>query len=134
MKDQEQYWSEPYRPYRYISVGKFAQAFRNYSTGKSLYRELDMPFDRRYNHPAALSTTQYGVSRKELFRTGFDWQLLLMKRNSFIYVFKFFQVCLPYVSRRNGFWDSSYRMCSVFSAPARCVDHHECVLPIDNSS
>ncbi|KAI4377121.1 hypothetical protein MLD38_014805 [Melastoma candidum] len=113
MKDQEQYWSEPYRPYRYVSVGRFAQAFRNYSTGKSLQRELNVPFDRRYNHPAALSTTQYGVSRKELFKTGFDWQLLLMKRNSFIYVFKFVQLLLVALITMSVFFRSTIHHNSV---------------------
>lgn len=93
-KDQEQYWAVPDRPYRYIPVLKFAEAFRSYHVGKSLGDELDVPFDRRYNHPAALSTSQYGVARIELLKTSFDWQLLLMKRNSFIYVFKFIQVML----------------------------------------
>ncbi|KAK1550743.1 hypothetical protein Q3G72_023989 [Acer saccharum] len=91
-KDQEQYWSNPYRPYQYIPPGKFAEAFRSYRTGKNLSEELDVPFDRRYNHPAALSTSQYGEKKGELLKTSFDWQLLLMKRNSFIYVFKFIQL------------------------------------------
>ncbi|KAL1823861.1 hypothetical protein ACET3Z_010639 [Daucus carota] len=91
-KDQEQYWVVHDRPYHYISVLKFAEAFRSYQLGKNLGEELDIPFDRRYNHPAALSTSQYGISRIELLKTSFDWQLLLMKRNSFIYVFKFIQL------------------------------------------
>ncbi|XVE98241.1 hypothetical protein REPUB_Repub03eG0088700 [Reevesia pubescens] len=91
-KDQEQYWSVPFRPYRYIPPGKFAEAFRSYQTGKNLHEELSIPFDRRYNHPAALSTSHYGVKRSELLKTSFDWQMLLMKRNSFIYVFKFIQL------------------------------------------
>ncbi|CAI9100257.1 OLC1v1037214C1 [Oldenlandia corymbosa var. corymbosa] len=91
-KDQGQYWSAHDRPYRYIPVTKFAESFRAYRIGKSLYEELEVPFDRRYNHPAALSTSKFGVKQKELLKTNFDWQLLLMKRNSFIYVFKFIQL------------------------------------------
>lgn len=91
-KDQEQYWVVRDRPYHYIPVLKFAEAFRSHHLGKSLGEELNIPFDRRYSHPAALSISQYGVSRIELLKTSFDWQLLLMKRNSFIYVFKFIQV------------------------------------------
>nr|GMC68650.1 ABC transporter G family member 32 isoform X2 [Ipomoea batatas] len=93
-KDQQQYWNVADRPFRYTPVAKFAEAFRSYRIGKSLSEELGIPFDRRYNHPAALSTSKYGVSRRELLRTSFDWQLLLMKRNSFIYVFKFIQLLL----------------------------------------
>jgi hypothetical protein len=58
----------------------------------SCWEELDIPFDKRYNHPAALSTFSYGAKRLELLKTSFYWQRLLMKRNSFIYVFKFIQV------------------------------------------
>lgn len=94
IKDQEQYWAVSHRPYHYIPVTKFAEAFRSYSTGKNLSEELDIPFDRRYNHPAALSTSKYGAKKTQLLKTGFDWQLLLMKRNSFIYIFKFFQLFL----------------------------------------
>lgn len=91
-KDQEQYWSVPNRPYRYIPPGEFVEAFHSYRTGKRLSEELAVPFDKRYNHPAALSTSRFGVKRSELFKTSFNWQKLLMKRNSFIYVFKFVQV------------------------------------------
>lgn len=72
--------------------GKFVEAFRAYQTGKSLCEELEVPFDKRYNHPAALSISRFGVNRSELFKVSFNWQKLLMKRNSFIYVFKFIQV------------------------------------------
>ncbi|XP_075644795.1 ABC transporter G family member 32 isoform X2 [Castanea sativa] len=91
-KDQEQYWSFLDSPYRYIPPGKFAEAFRSYPAGKNLSEELALPFDKRYNHPAALATYRYGVKRRELLRTSFRWQRLLMKRNSFIYVFKFIQL------------------------------------------
>nr|KJB54139.1 hypothetical protein B456_009G022400 [Gossypium raimondii] len=91
-KDQQQYWSLPFQPYRYITPGKFSEAFRSYQTGKNLYEELSIPFDKRYSHPAALSTSRYGVKKNELLKTNFNWQMLLMKRNSFIYVFKFIQL------------------------------------------
>ncbi|KAK4604273.1 hypothetical protein RGQ29_012679 [Quercus rubra] len=91
-KDQEQYWSVLDSPYRYIPPVKFAEAFHSYPAGKNLSEELAVPFDKRYNHPAALATYRYGVKRRELLRTSFHWQRLLMKRNSFIYVFKFIQL------------------------------------------
>ncbi|GER27852.1 ABC transporter family protein [Striga asiatica] len=93
-KDQEQYWALPYQPYRYIPVAKFAEAFGSYNIGKNLSEELDKPYDKCYNHPAALSTSQYGVKKILLLKTNFHWQLLLMKRNLFIYVFKFVQLLL----------------------------------------
>ncbi|KAG9149461.1 hypothetical protein Leryth_022202 [Lithospermum erythrorhizon] len=93
-KDQEQYWAASGRPYRYVPVVKFAEALRLHRTGTQLSQELGVPFDKRYNHPAALTTFPYGVKRAELLKTSFDWQLLLMKRNSFIYVFKFVQLLI----------------------------------------
>ncbi|XP_047951852.1 ABC transporter G family member 32 [Salvia hispanica] len=93
-KDQEQYWALPDQPYRYISVVKFSEAFNSYNLGKNLSDEMDIPYDKRYSHPAALSTSRYGIKKMDLLRTNFHWQLLLMKRNMFIYVFKFIQLLL----------------------------------------
>ncbi|KAM5547799.1 hypothetical protein ABKV19_001989 [Rosa sericea] len=91
-KDQEQYWSNPDLPYRYIPPAKFVEAFPSFQDGKNLSEELKVPFDKRYNHPAALATSLYGMKRKELLKTSFNWQVLLMKRNAFIYIFKFVQL------------------------------------------
>lgn len=85
----------PFRPYRYVPPGKFAEAFRSFPTGKKLAKKLDVPFDKRFNHSAALSTSQYGVKRRDLLKINFSWQKQLMKQNAFIYVFKFVQVRLP---------------------------------------
>ncbi|XP_077211849.1 ABC transporter G family member 31-like isoform X1 [Tasmannia lanceolata] len=93
-KDQKQYWSFPDRPYQYIPVMKFAEAFRSFHVGRSLFEKLAVPYNRLYNHPAALSTSSYGVGRAELLKASFSWQVLLMKRNSFIYIFKFIQLLL----------------------------------------
>ncbi|KAK4265147.1 hypothetical protein QN277_026234 [Acacia crassicarpa] len=93
-KDQEQYWSRLDRPYRCITVGQFAEAFASYRDGKNLSEELKVPFNKRFNHPAALATTNYGAKKFELLKTSYQWQRLLMKRNSFIYVFKFVQLFL----------------------------------------
>ncbi|XP_059635000.1 ABC transporter G family member 32 [Cornus florida] len=108
-KDQEQYWAVPDRPYRYIPVVSFAEAFCSYQAGKNLSEELDIPFDRRYNHPAALSTSQYGVKKSELLKTSFNWQLLLMKRNSFIYVFKFIQLVIVSLITMSVFFRTTLR-------------------------
>lgn len=75
-------------------MAKFADAFKSFWVGNALSQDLAVPFDRRYNHPAALSTSTYGVKRTELLKISFSWQMLLMKRNSFVYIFKFIQVTL----------------------------------------
>ncbi|KAK3003971.1 hypothetical protein RJ639_019567 [Escallonia herrerae] len=80
--------------FQYVPVAKFVEAFRSFCSGSSLSQELAVPFDKRYNHPAALSSSTYGVNRAELLKISFLWQMLILKRNSFIYFFKFFQLLL----------------------------------------
>ncbi|GJU09165.1 ABC transporter G family member 32 [Tanacetum coccineum] len=75
-----------------ISMRTKKESCRLPSRRKNLVKELSVPFDQQYNHPASLSTSSYGVKRSELFKASFNWQLLLMQRNSFIYVFKFVQL------------------------------------------
>ena len=91
-KDQEQYWADKTRPYRYISAQEFSNSFQSFHTGQLLKDELSVPFDKLTSHPAALSTRKYGISKKDLFKACFQRELLLMKRNSFLYVFKTSQV------------------------------------------
>ncbi|KAK1662280.1 hypothetical protein QYE76_050439 [Lolium multiflorum] len=93
-KDQQQYWCQYDYPYQFVSISKFAEAFKTFVVGKRLHEELDRPYNRKHNHPAALSTSSYGVKRLEILKSNFQWQRLLMNRNSFIYVFKFIQLLL----------------------------------------
>jgi hypothetical protein len=91
-KDQKQYWAQHDEPYRFVSVKEFATAFKSFQTGIALANELAAPFDKSECHPAALTTTKYGVSGKELLKANIDREILLMKRNSFVYMFRTFQV------------------------------------------
>lgn len=92
MKDQQQYWIHRGEPYRYIPVSKFAEAFQSFQTGQELKQELSVPFDKRKSHCAALATLQYGASKRELLRVCMSREILLMKRNSFVYAFRAYQV------------------------------------------
>ena len=91
-KDQEQYWANKDEPYSFVSVKEFAEAFQSFHIGRRLGDELATPFDKSKGHPAALTTKKYGVSMKELFKACVSREFLLMKRNSFVYIFKMFQV------------------------------------------
>jgi hypothetical protein len=84
------------RPYRFVTVTEFAEAFKSFHVGKRIKEELEIPFDKCNSHPAALTTTKYGVSKKELLKANFSREYLLMKRNSFIYFFKMVQVSSNY--------------------------------------
>ncbi|KAL6621304.1 hypothetical protein ACP70R_033736 [Stipagrostis hirtigluma subsp. patula] len=87
-KDQEQYWYRHDSPYHFVPVKEFASAFQLFHMGKSIQDELSEPFDRSRSHPAALATSKFGVSRMELLKATIDRELLLMKRNAFMYIFK----------------------------------------------
>ncbi|CAN6452443.1 unnamed protein product [Victoria cruziana] len=91
-KDQQQYWRDKDRPYRYISAEEFSQAFSSFRVGEQMAAELKTPFDKSKSHPAALETKKYGISSWELFKACFAREWLLMKRNSFVYMFKTSQI------------------------------------------
>ena len=91
-KDQEQYWAREDERYRFVTVKEFADAYQSFQAGLNLRDELETPFDKSKNHRAALTTKKYGVKKKELLKACFSRELLLMKRNSFVYIFKLTQV------------------------------------------
>ncbi|KAH9321633.1 hypothetical protein KI387_016272 [Taxus chinensis] len=93
-KDQEQYWADKSQPYHYIPVKEFADAFCTFHVCKRLIEELSHPYDRTKNHPAALTSTKYGVSRINMLKACFSREVLLMKRNSFVYIFKTGQIAV----------------------------------------
>ncbi|KAL2927174.1 Pleiotropic drug resistance protein 1 [Bienertia sinuspersici] len=92
-KDQQQYWIRN-EPYRFIPSKEFAEAFHSFHVGRRIGQELSVPFDKSKNHPAALTTHKYGVGPKEYFKTCVSREFLLMKRNSFVYIFKLFQLII----------------------------------------
>lgn len=92
-KDQAQYWADPSKPYNYIPVSEIAKAFQNSRFGKYVESTLATPFDKSKNHPSALAKTEYAVSKSELFKACFVREILLIKRHSFLYIFRTCQVC-----------------------------------------
>lgn len=92
IKDQQQYWFKKDEPYRYISVAEFVDCFTSFHIGQKLFDELAVPYDKTKAHPAALVTEKYGISNMELFKASLSREWLLMKRNSFLYIFKIFQI------------------------------------------
>ncbi|KAG2598989.1 hypothetical protein PVAP13_5KG412300 [Panicum virgatum] len=93
-KDQKQYWARHDKPYQYVSVKEFACAFQSFHAGRAVANELAIPFDKRKNHPAALTTSRYGASARELLKATIDREILLMKRNSFVYIFRTLQMMM----------------------------------------
>ncbi|RVW58199.1 Pleiotropic drug resistance protein 1 [Vitis vinifera] len=93
-KDQAQYWARKDVPYSFVTVKEFAEAFQSFHIGRKVADELASPFDRAKSHPAALTTKKYGVRKKELLDANMSREYLLMKRNSFVYIFKLTQLAV----------------------------------------
>ncbi|KAA3489339.1 pleiotropic drug resistance protein 1-like [Gossypium australe] len=91
-KDQMQYWVRKDQPYRFITANEFAEAFQSFHVGMKLGDELGTPFDKTKSHPASLTTQKYGVGKWELLKACIAREFLLMKRNSFVYIFKCMQL------------------------------------------
>lgn len=103
-KDQQQYWANLQESYRYVPINEFVKAFRSFHTGRRLAEELAVPYDKRNSHPAALTTSRYGVGNAELLRASFWRELLLIKRNSFVHIFKLIQLCFVAVCTMTVFF------------------------------
>ncbi|XP_059641884.1 pleiotropic drug resistance protein 1-like isoform X2 [Cornus florida] len=93
-KDQQQYWARKDEPYSFITDREFAEAFQSFHVGRKVGDELATPFDKTKSHPASLTTSKYGVSKKELLKACSSREYLLMKRNSFVYIFKITQLTM----------------------------------------
>ncbi|KAK5830952.1 hypothetical protein PVK06_014747 [Gossypium arboreum] len=93
-KDQMQYWARKDQPYRFITANEFAEAFQTFHVGMKLGEELGTPFDKKKSHPAALTTKKYGVGKWELLKACIAREFLLMRRNSFVYIFKCIQLTI----------------------------------------
>ncbi|KAI3763310.1 hypothetical protein L1987_53764 [Smallanthus sonchifolius] len=93
-KDQQQYWMRRDLPYRFVTAKEFADAYQSFHVGRKLGDSLSTPYDKTKSHPAALTTEKYGLNKKELLKACTDREILLMKRNSFVYFFKLFQLTM----------------------------------------
>ncbi|PKI71011.1 hypothetical protein CRG98_008592, partial [Punica granatum] len=93
-KDQEQYWADRTRPYKYVPVSEFAARFKQFHVGMRLDNELSIPFDKSRSHPAALVFTKHSVPTLELLKASFDKEWLLIKKNAFVYIFKTVQIII----------------------------------------
>ncbi|OIT36141.1 PREDICTED: pleiotropic drug resistance protein 1-like isoform X1 [Nicotiana attenuata] len=91
-KDQQQYWVRRDETYRFITSKEFSEAYQSFHVGRKIGNELAASYDKSKSHPAALTTQKYGIGKKQLLRICAERELLLMKRNSFVYIFKLSQL------------------------------------------
>ncbi|KAH9670313.1 ABC transporter G family member 37 [Citrus sinensis] len=93
-KDQAQFWLHTELPYSYFSVDMFSKKFKESPLVKKLDEELLVPYDKSKSPKNAISFSVYSLSRWELFKACMSRELLLMRRNSFVYVFKTTQLIM----------------------------------------
>ncbi|KAL3351085.1 hypothetical protein AABB24_019604, partial [Solanum stoloniferum] len=80
--------------YRFITSKEFAEAYQSFHVGRKHVDDLAASYDKSKSHPAALSNQKYGIGKKQLLKVCTERELLLMKRNSFVYIFKFIQLTI----------------------------------------
>ncbi|XP_044946360.1 ABC transporter G family member 41-like isoform X2 [Hordeum vulgare subsp. vulgare] len=93
-KDQQQYWSRTEEGYNFVTVDQFCDKFKASQSGQNLAGELSKPYDESKGHKNALSFSIYSLSKWDLVKACFARELLLMKRNAFIYITKSIQLGL----------------------------------------
>ncbi|KAG0495050.1 hypothetical protein HPP92_006044 [Vanilla planifolia] len=93
-KDQEQYWADKCKPYRFIPIREFVEYFKQSHFSRDLQSGLSIPFNKSKSHRAALVFNKCSVPLKELLKASFGREWLLIKRNSFVYIFKLTHVLL----------------------------------------
>ncbi|OVA08561.1 ABC transporter-like [Macleaya cordata] len=91
-KDQEQYWADKSKPYRYVTVTEFSNRFKDFHVGLNLRMDLSVPYNKSNSHKAALVFTKYSIPKLQLLKANFVKEWLLIKRNSFIYIFRIVQI------------------------------------------
>ncbi|TYH58357.1 hypothetical protein ES332_D08G148400v1 [Gossypium tomentosum] len=91
-KDQRQYWTQADKDYSFVTVEQFVEAFQSFHVGKGLQNDLATPFIKNERDTQLLTTKNYGVRKMELLKVCFSKEMLLMKRNSFLYIFKLVQL------------------------------------------
>ncbi|XVF44133.1 hypothetical protein PTKIN_Ptkin02bG0096200 [Pterospermum kingtungense] len=102
-KDQGQYGTRNDRAYSFVTVEEFAEAFQSFHVGKGLKIDLATPFDKTQSDSTLLTTKNYSVKKMGLLKACFSKELLLMKRNSFVYIFKLVQLVVMALIRSTIF-------------------------------
>ncbi|KAG0452300.1 hypothetical protein HPP92_025773 [Vanilla planifolia] len=102
-KDQAQYWYIQDKSYNYITTDKFVKAFQDSTIGKKLEEELSKPYDKEKSNENAFVFSSHSITKWEMLRTCMDRELLLLKRNSFVYLFKTIQIAIVAIITMTAF-------------------------------
>lgn len=98
-KDQPQFWYCNQTPYAYICVDTFSRKFKCWNNlGRKMEEEILKPFDEEEysKNNGVLLNGKNSVSKWQVFKACASTEFLLMRRNSFVYIFKTCQVSAFY--------------------------------------
>ncbi|PHT41424.1 hypothetical protein CQW23_20278 [Capsicum baccatum] len=91
-KDQAQYWHGTKETYKFVSIDTLSRKFEESPYRKKLNEELSVAYDKSRCHSNSITFRDYSLPKWELFRACMSREFLLLKRNSFIYIFKTVQI------------------------------------------
>ncbi|MCO5572637.1 hypothetical protein L7F22_026395 [Adiantum nelumboides] len=90
-KDQAQYWHNKEEPYHYVKAEEFSQRYTYFHVGQSIQRLMFIKFNKLRSHKESISYKD-SVGKLKILQTCFSREILLMKRNAFLFVFKTGQI------------------------------------------
>ncbi|KAK9673336.1 hypothetical protein RND81_12G161500 [Saponaria officinalis] len=102
-KDQPQHWCRS-EPYTYISVDDFCEKFRASSIATSLLEEVSQLHVKTESDENAIALCKFSLPKWELFKACLSREFLLMRRNSFIYIFKTVQLIIMALVAMTVYW------------------------------
>uniref|UniRef100_A0ACD6A143 Uncharacterized protein n=1 Tax=Avena sativa TaxID=4498 RepID=A0ACD6A143_AVESA len=106
IKDQQHYWLNDGATYRYFTVEQFSQAFLEFHEGQLIAKFLELSFDKNESSLAALTTSKYAVSKRELVKAVSTREILLMRRNSSLYLINIAIITMTAFVASTIFWNS----------------------------
>ncbi|XP_078174137.1 ABC transporter G family member 45-like isoform X2 [Carex rostrata] len=87
--DQEQYWARNPSEYHYHSTKKLAESFQSFHIGRMIQNQSN---NRKTTNSSTKSIKTGRISKWEIFKACFSRELLLLKRNSPLHIFKTIQI------------------------------------------
>eukprot|EP00891_Asterochloris_glomerata_P005114 jgi/Astpho2/5114/Aster-06326 len=101
-RDQEQYFMGPAGQWHYISVQSFADHFRKFKVGRETLEELaatppppqELPPKGKGTNSDTLVSKPYALGPWEMCKACMEREVTLVKRNAFLYIFRFFLLTL----------------------------------------
>lgn len=91
--DQEQYWARNPSEYHYHSTEMLAECFQSFHNSGMIYNGLrNQSNNRKTTNSLTKSIKTQQISKCEIFRACLSRELLLLKRNSPLHLFKTIQI------------------------------------------